>query len=129
MPPRTLITDTTDFLDEAGQPATGSARKLTEFLGTIIMVASLVHEQDRVQTGIPCRARPQRRPCPGRLSIFVAAPNEELTSVIVWRCPSCGESGEVSKWEGTLWDLSHEREDLRAVAAELEQDGPGGDVH
>lgn len=122
MAPRIWITNITDLLDKKGNPAPGAAGALAEHLGTLITVASMVNEEDRVPTGVPCRARPGRRRCGGRLALYVSAPNAKLRQVIHWGCPECGVEGQISNWEGTLWDLSHEV-DIKAGAEELRRAG------
>lgn len=49
---------------------------------------------------IRCRRRPKRSPCPG---LIVAKVGPEGN--IEWGCPSCGDQGVLTHWQGTPWDL------------------------
>lgn len=51
-------------------------------------------------TDIPCRRRPGRQPCPGRL----LAHQEPATGEIRWSCPACGDAGVIHHWQGTAHD-------------------------
>jgi hypothetical protein len=88
------ITDATHFLDEKGAigPQHGPGRKMADFLGTVIVAATL-------------QAAGQKPPvcfkCAGSVKAHAAA-----SGVIEWQCAGCGESGRITNWEGTLWDMT-----------------------
>lgn len=88
------ITDATHFLDEKGAigPKQGPARKIAEFFGAVI-VTSTSPAADQTQ--------PVCFKCSG--SVKAHAP---VNRVIEWRCSGCGESGRITNWEGTLWDMT-----------------------
>jgi len=97
----TWICHLTDFLDERGgiAPESGPARRLAEHFAAIVAAASALPSQTVALTSVPCRRRPGRRPCPGRIQAVVT---EE--SSIQWQCPACGDNGLISCWQDTLWD-------------------------
>jgi hypothetical protein len=99
--PDTWITDITCFLDESGRVAAlpGPGRRLAEHFGAIIVSLANTVPETVTCTPVPCRRRPGRRPCPGRIQGVV---NSELN--IRWQCPACGDNGLISRWQGTLWD-------------------------
>jgi hypothetical protein len=52
---------------------------------------------------VACRAsRRHVQPCPGELETELAPRTRHLW----WRCPVCGDAGEISGWAGTKWDRS-----------------------
>ena len=55
-----------------------------------------------MNTPLACRKRPVRRPCPGLLVVR----RQDFPPLIHWRCPACGESGQVTNWRRTWWDLT-----------------------
>lgn len=78
------------------------ARRLALYLGRIVEAATANAPGETIRTPIPCRRRPGRKPCPGRLLIRrLHVPVE-----IHWRCPSCEEEGEISGWQGSRWDFT-----------------------
>jgi hypothetical protein len=102
---RTYMTDLTHILTKEGAiaPMSGAARRLAEFLGSVVVDATsleFVHEQGK---SVKCRRRPGRKPCSGKIETDL----EPETDAIVWWCPACGENGTISNWKGTLWDCAH----------------------
>ena len=53
-------------------------------------------------TALPCRRRPGRVPCPGRVHVE----RQDLPSRILWQCPACDEAGVIDGWQGSVDDLS-----------------------
>lgn len=88
------ITDATHFLDAKGAigPQRGPGRKLAEFLGRVIVAATLPS---------PIAEQPDCRKCGGAISIAVSS-----TDDIEWQCCACPEAGRISNWRQTLWDMS-----------------------
>ncbi len=101
--PDTWITDITHYLDERGAivSMSGPARRLAQHLGAIVVAVTREPFQSATESGVPCRRRPSRKPCPGRIR---AAITVDDVMDIVWECPSCGDNGRISNWHGTMWD-------------------------
>ncbi len=100
------ITHLPHFLTEKGSvPADlpGPARRLVAFLGEIVKAISDEYSPDEIiQTNVPCRRRPNRKPCVGLLNGAMRGDNGQIE----WRCPACGDNGVITGWEGTIWDVS-----------------------
>ena len=99
----TWVTDITDFLDEEGYivPESGPALRIAEYFVSIISMIS--HPAPvPVSLDVACRRRPNRKPCKGHIKGDIGPD----TGVIVWWCPECRDSGFISNWQGTMWDLS-----------------------
>jgi hypothetical protein len=100
----TWITDLTHFLDEKGRiaPERGPARRMAEFLTSIVAMVSrpelVIPQEYRVR----CRRRPGRKPCPG----IIKADLDPETEDVDWWCPVCGDNGYIRNWKGTAWDMS-----------------------
>ena len=97
------VTDTTHLLDEHGNfaPDSGPALRCAKFLASII---SLVTHPAPVPVSfdVPCRRRPNRKPCRG----FIGGDSDPDIDAIVWWCPVCADHGFISNWQDTLWDMS-----------------------
>lgn len=101
---RTLFTKVPHFLDEKGELPSdlpGPARKLAEFICSIVKAVTGHSFEALVRTGVCCHRRPKRVPCEGEILAFL---NEE-TKAIQWDCPVCGDNGFIYDWEGTNWDM------------------------
>lgn len=98
--PGTLITNLTHFLDQHGRLSLppSRARRLAEFLADI--VAKMTRDLDAPTAPIRCRRRPGRKPCPGFIDAYFTADDE-----IAWQCQSCRDTGFITHWRGTFWDL------------------------
>jgi len=99
------IVDLNHFLDEDGgiSPATGSARRLAEHFVAIVSMASRPEIIPPLEYQVRCRRRPGRKPCTG----VIEADLDPETEDIVWWCPICRDTGYISNWKGTIWDLSN----------------------
>lgn len=100
----TWVTDLTHFLDETGGfPANipGPARRLGEYLASIVAAATAADGPGRQSTAIQCRRRPGHCPCPGVVRYRILSDNR-----VNWACPSCGDNGFIANWQGTAWDRS-----------------------
>jgi hypothetical protein len=93
-------------LEDPAADAPGPAKKLAAYLGDIVTVASVATGDVCCDSGLRCKRRPGRRPCPGTI-LFVRVTRP---SRIEWSCPSCRESGTITNWERTPWDCSGVRE-------------------
>jgi len=100
----TWFTKVGHFLNEDGElPAdlTGPARNLAEFICLLVQSVTSHSFEALVPTGVRCRRRPKRRPCPGEVFAFI---NEEI-GAIQWNCFKCGDNGFIYDWENTKWDM------------------------
>ncbi len=95
-----FVSDLRHFLDMPDD-APGPARKMAEQLGNVVRAATSAEAGVAWVSALPCRRRPGRRPCPGRIAVF----RPDLPARIEWRCTSCGDDGVISGWEGTYFDL------------------------
>lgn len=95
------ITDLTHFLDEKGAigPKSGPARRLAEFLGSVVATASA--QEHGVATD-PARCRNKK--CKGPISSSIA-----LDDAVEWVCAKCLEQGRITNWRHSFWDLSEGR--------------------
>jgi plasmid stabilization system protein ParE len=87
-----------DFDPDAPRPALRFAR----YLRRVVLAATASPERGPRPTALPCRRRPQRAPCPGRLVVE----RQDVPSQINWHCPACGEAGQIDGWQGSEFDLS-----------------------
>ena len=96
------ITDLRHFLDEDGSMEDTPSRvhPIAEFLGRIVKSVT-TRQRNVLTTGVRCRRRPKRKPCPGEIIAFI----DERHS-ISWSCPVCEDNGIISGWKGTIWDWS-----------------------
>lgn len=100
----TWYTDITHFLDEDGNLVADppAARRLGEYLTAIILMASFPAPEYPPEYAVTCRRRPKKKPCRGGIVAFV----DPETDDIAWICPKCQERGFISRWRGTIWDMS-----------------------
>ena len=94
------VIDTTHFLNAKGDigPEKGPARKMADFITSVIAHASDFDRSDGVPgpVCVRCRKRDDRR----------VETSMTDGGVVVWHCPTCGTDGFISNWQGTFWDLS-----------------------
>ena len=102
----TYVTDLTHFLTKEGAiaPMPRPARRLAEFLGEVVVDATTVPSEEKLEERVKCRQRPGRKPCSGEIETDF----ELDTDTIVWWCPVCGENGYIRNWKGTLWDRTND---------------------
>lgn len=100
----TFVTDMTHFLTEDGAiaPVSGSAKRIAEFLASLVVDASSPVTSKSATTRVCCRRRPGRKRCTGTISTDL----DPDTDAIIWFCPVCGDNGIIRNWQGTLWDRS-----------------------
>jgi len=91
------------FLDNNGEIAVshGPARKLAEFVCSIVVAVTSYTLEISVATGIRCRRRPKRKPCKGEVYAFL----DDEQGIIEWHCFICGDRGHITDWENTQWDM------------------------
>lgn len=95
-----FVSDLRHFLD-LPDDAPGPARKLAGHLGSIVRAATSAPAGTSWVSALPCRRRPERRPCPGRIALR----RLDVPARIEWRCTICGDDGVISGWEGSCFDL------------------------
>ena len=98
----TWVTDLSHFVDETGNLPTnipGPARRLAEYLASIVVAATSAADNQGQAQRVKCRRRPGREACPGVIEYRLWA-DERIT----WKCLSCGDNGVISNWQSTAWD-------------------------
>lgn len=98
------VADLRHFLDLS--PSTPSpARRMAEQLGDIVRAATAGDTGIAWTSALPCRRRPARRPCSGRMILYRPEPPAEIR----WECGVCGDQGVISGWEDSHYDLRRRR--------------------
>ena len=117
----TMFTDMRHFLEEDGSPAdlTPLGERLYRSFLNIVGRALLAPEGAVAPTGVKCRRRPGRRPCPG---VIDAVWEYEDGQNVTWECPECGDNGHISGIPDILWD---EQEDILIDFADEPTDDSG----
>jgi hypothetical protein len=97
------IVDLRHYLDEQGAIGikSGPGLRLAEHITAIVQETTGDPDGDDLYPKVPCRRRPNRKPCPGEIASFIDPDDQQ----IIWLCPVCGDSGTISGWQLTLWDL------------------------
>ena len=100
----TWITDLDDFLDENGDVAELPlhAQRLFAHVTAIIVMATNPEAEAPPEYLVRCRRRPNHKWCPG----LIQTDQDPETGEIIWWCPVCNDTGVISSWQGTIWDLS-----------------------
>lgn len=99
-----LVTDLDHFLG-LPEDAPGPARRLAQHLADVVRVATAGDAGDPWPSALPCRRRPARRPCPGRMIVTRTDPEAPIR----WRCSACGDEGVISNWADSPYDLRRRR--------------------
>ncbi len=84
------------------------ARRMGEHLTLIVRAATAGEGGQAWLSALPCRRRPDRRPCPGHFALLRA----DVPPSIEWRCTACGGDGVIRGWEGSVFDLRPRRPEL-----------------
>lgn len=87
------------------------------FLREIVTAGSVLARGVFEDTSVPCRRKPGRRRCAGKLRIG----RHPQTDEIHWSCPVCGDSGVILHWQATRWDLGPDLECGRLVSLSAER--------
>lgn len=95
-----LVSDLSHFLDLPPDNP-GPARRLAGHLSDIVRAATAGAAGTAWETALPCRRRPARRPCPGRMIVL----RTEAPAPIRWQCSACDDQGVISSWEDSAFDL------------------------
>ena len=95
------IVNMTHYLDPRGQPieADTPARRLADYFGSIVSAVTPQEWGVPTDSGVACRRRPRRKPCPGRIFAVLYPESKEIH----WHCPCCNDQGIISGWEKTPW--------------------------
>lgn len=109
-----LVSDLSHFLD-LPHDVPGPARRLAGQLSNIVRAATAGDAGTAWETALPCRRRPARCPCPGRVIVL----RTEAGAPIRWQCSSCGDQGVISNWEDTVFDLRRRRLTLAKPHTEI----------
>jgi hypothetical protein len=87
---------------ELDPEAPAPALRVAAHLRRIVRAATVFAGRGVQATALPCRRRPRRVPCPGRVRVE----RQDLPSQILWGCPACGDEGVIDGWQGSPDDLS-----------------------
>lgn len=93
------ISNLSHFLDEEGNipmEMHKDGRKIASFLAMVVDTCTFMRPLTKMDINIRCF----KRGCHGRVIAELQYPEMEVH----WECPSCGNSGRISGWEGTKWD-------------------------
>lgn len=83
------------------------AWQFRDYLGRIISAGTIRPAMPQFISGIPCRAKIDRKKCQGTLAIS----RQDLPiSVINWQCTECDEGGQISGWRDHLYDCGKRSE-------------------
>jgi len=81
------------------EDAPGPAKRMAEQLSSIVRAATSGSAEETWTSALPCRRRPNRRPCPGRIQVLGS------DDAIHWSCDACGDDGVIRGWEDSPFDL------------------------
>jgi hypothetical protein len=95
-----MVTDLHHFLD-LPDDTPGPARRLAAHLGDIVRAATAGDAGTAWESALPCRRRPANRACPGRMIVL----RTESGTPIRWQCSVCDDTGVISNWEDSPFDL------------------------
>lgn len=95
-----MVTDLHHVLD-IPPDTPGPARRLAEHLGSIVRAATAGDAGTAWETALPCRRRPAHRVCPGRMIVL----RTEAGTPIRWQCSVCHDTGVISNWQDSPFDL------------------------
>jgi len=109
-----MVSDLHHFLD-LPPDATGPARRLAEHLGNILRAATAGDAGTAWESALPCRRRPTNRACPGRMIVL----RTHSGTPIRWRCSVCQDTGVISNWEDSPFDLRRRQLTLAKAASEI----------
>lgn len=110
-----LVSDLNHFLD-LPDDVPGPARRLAEHFGDIVRAATAGDGAgDAWTSALPCRRRPGRRPCPGRIILV----RRESPAPIAWQCSVCADEGVISNWADSPYDLRRRRLTAAGTATEI----------
>jgi hypothetical protein len=109
-----MVTDLHHFLDMPCD-APGPALRLAEQLSSIVRAAAAGDAGIAWESALPCRRRPGRRRCPGRMIVLRTEPPVPIR----WQCSACGDQGVISNWAESPFDLRPRRLTLTEPVHEI----------
>jgi hypothetical protein len=109
-----LVSDLNHFLDLTPDTP-GPARRLAGHLSDIVRAATAGDAGTAWETALPCRRRPARRNCPGRMIVL----RTEAPAPVRWQCSVCDDEGVISNWEDSAFDLRRRRLTLAQPVTQL----------
>jgi hypothetical protein len=95
-----MVTDLHHLLD-LPPDTPGPAQRLAEHVGNIVRAATAGDAGTAWESALPCRRRPANRACPGRMIVL----RTEAGAPIRWQCSVCDDTGVISNWEDSPFDL------------------------
>jgi hypothetical protein len=98
--PGMLVADLHLFLDLTPD-VPDPARRLAEQLSRIVAAATAGDAGTAWETALSCQRRPNHRRCPGRMIVIRTEPTEPIR----WQCNVCADSGVISNWADSPYDL------------------------
>lgn len=109
-----LVTDLHHFLD-LPEDTPGPARRLAEHLANIVRAATAGDAGTAWESALPCPRRPSNRRCPGRMIVLLTEPGAPIR----WQCSVCDDTGVISNWQDSPFDLRRRQLTLAATANEI----------
>jgi hypothetical protein len=96
-----LKVDFSIFLNEKGDVTnlTDQANTVFAFLSKIVSSVSADISKSIINVDLKCNTRSDALSCDGSID---GAFNQ--TGIIEWNCDTCEAIGEISYWQGSLWD-------------------------
>ena len=95
------VTDMTHlFSDDPNTEVPDELLKFRDYLGHVVSSATVTNEVEFL-SAIPCRKKPNRKPCPGFVKVMR---QDSPETYIYWHCPTCGDGGRIVKWQGCTYD-------------------------
>jgi len=95
-----LVSDLNHFLD-LPLDTPGPARRLARHLSDAVRAATAGDAGTAWETALPCRRRPARRNCPGRMIVLPT----DAPAPIRWQCSVRDDEGAISNWEDSAFGL------------------------
>lgn len=96
-----MKTWSTDLRELAYESTTATATGRAEFTRELVEAATSRHVEAPWCSAVRCIARVGRRTCCARIQV-----GQPEASRVEWSCPTCGERGVITGFEGTELDLS-----------------------
>ena len=109
-----LVTDLHHVLDLPPETP-GPARRLAQHLGNIVRAATAGDAGTAWESALPCRRRPANRACPGRMIVLRTDPGAPIR----WQCSVCNDTGAISNWEDSPFDLRRQQLTVAAAATDI----------
>lgn len=109
-----MVTDLHHFLD-LPEDTPGPARRLAAHLGDIVRAATAGDTGTAWESALPCPRRPANRRCLGRMIVLLTEPGVPIR----WQCSVCDDSGVISNWENSPFDLRRRGLTIAEAASDI----------